>query len=73
MEKEKKVKYLTVAQFAQRLGVQRYAIYKRLKDGSIKAEQPGLTWLIPVKEADQWTARMVNVRCRLEKVSKVHS
>ena len=60
-------KFLTVQQFADKLGVNRYTIYKRLKKGDIKAVQPGLSWLIPEKEALKWTARKVNVRMRLQK------
>ena len=65
-------KFLTVKQFADKLGVNRYTIYKRLKSESIKAVHPGLTWLIPEKEANKWVAHKVKVRMRLHKIKRAN-
>lgn len=47
MQKEK---YLTIPQVAKLLGISRIAVYKKVKNGQIKAERIGRIYAIPRKK-----------------------
>ncbi len=72
-------KFITVAQFAKRLGITRAAIYKALEKERETPTKQGLQafqavkggqWLILEKEASKWTAKKVKVRMRMKRIEK---
>jgi len=46
----KKTEYITIPQLARILGVSRIAVYKRVKNGRIKAVKIGRTFAVPQKQ-----------------------
>jgi excisionase family DNA binding protein len=46
----KKTEYITIPQLAKILGVSRIAVYKKVKQGRIKAVKIGRTFAIPQKQ-----------------------
>ena len=45
--KEKSSEFLTISELARILGVSRIAVYKKIKNGEIKAERAGNIYIIP--------------------------
>lgn len=46
-----KPRYMTVPEVANRLGISRISVYKKIKSGQIAAERVGRSFLIPSQEA----------------------
>jgi excisionase family DNA binding protein len=46
----KKTEYITIPQLAKILGISRIAVYKKVKNGRIKAVKIGRTFAIPQKQ-----------------------
>ena len=59
--------YLTLAEFAAKLGVSRQGIHKRAVLGQIKTLQIGKHRFVPLAEARLWLGVMVNKRRKLVK------
>lgn len=62
--------YLTIAQFAEQIKASRWAIYKRVFKGDVKALQLAGRWMIEEKELARWRVRNTAKRKFLEKVEK---
>ena len=45
--KDKRAKYISVAEFAKLLGISRVAVFKRIKKGQIPAEKIGRSYAVP--------------------------
>lgn len=45
-DKEKKAKYISVAELARMLGISRIAVFKKIKNGKIPAEKIGRSYVI---------------------------
>lgn len=50
----KETKYLSIAQVAKILGISRIAVYKKVKNGKIKAIRIGRTFAIPKKSIKKY-------------------
>jgi len=48
-------KYVSIADFAKEIGLSRVQVFRRVKNGSIKAEQFGRAYLIPIEELQRIT------------------
>ncbi|MGB4834299.1 MAG: helix-turn-helix domain-containing protein [Candidatus Moraniibacteriota bacterium] len=76
MEATSKKKYVSVAELAEKLGVSRVAVFKRIKKGQIYAEKIGRAYAIPVEEVEDiendvlTSDRKENIKKAVEKVVK---
>lgn len=63
---------MTVSQFAKALGVSRWAIYLRLKSGTIKhVEHPGKLWFISERELGHWKKKEGKKSRKLERFERL--
>ncbi|MCX6810091.1 MAG: excisionase family DNA-binding protein [Candidatus Berkelbacteria bacterium] len=54
----KQPEYITIADFANRIGLSRVQIFRRVKSGQIKAERFGRAYLIPIEELQKITGEI---------------
>ncbi len=53
MQKTKNKEFITIPELAKYLGISRIAVFKKVKNGEIKAQKVGRIYLIPKSKIDQ--------------------
>lgn len=73
----KKEKYLTIPQAAKLLGISRIAVYKKVKNGQIKAQKIGRNYAIPqnaiVRASKLSTREIQRIDAAINKAFKEYS